>query len=70
VPAGFARSRWLGWLTTATHHDLHHATFRWNYRLYFTWWDRLMRTEHPQYLEHFDAATGGLREPDQVEAAR
>jgi sterol desaturase/sphingolipid hydroxylase (fatty acid hydroxylase superfamily) len=57
MPAGFARSRWLGWLTTATHHDLHHSTFGWNYGLYFTWWDRLMGTEHPQYLELFDAAT-------------
>lgn len=64
MPAGFARSSWFGWLTTATHHDLHHATFRWNYGLYFTWWDRLMGTEHPQYLQHFDAATGsGERDP-------
>jgi len=68
MPAGFARSRWLGWLTTATHHDLHHATFRWNYGFYFTWWDRLMGTEHPRYLEHFDAATRTSRRPDQMEA--
>lgn len=69
MPAGFARSRWFGWLTTATHHDLHHATFRWNYGFYFTWWDRLMGTEHPGYLERFDAATGALRWSDRVEAA-
>jgi lathosterol oxidase len=67
MPAGFARSRWFGWLTTATHHDLHHATFRWNYGFYFTWWDRLMGTEHPEYLRHFDAATGAIREnPDEA----
>lgn len=58
MPAGLARSRWLGWLTTATHHDLHHATFQWNFGLYFTWWDRLMGTEHPEYLAWYDAATG------------
>ena len=34
-------------ITSVTHHDLHHSTTRWNYGLYFTWWDRLMRTEHP-----------------------
>ncbi len=69
MPAGFARSPWLGWLTTATHHDLHHETFRWNYGFYFTWWDRLMGTEHPDYLERFDAATGARRRPEGAEAA-
>jgi sterol desaturase/sphingolipid hydroxylase (fatty acid hydroxylase superfamily) len=44
-------------LTTHTHHDLHHAQAGWNYGLYFTWWDRLMGTEHPKYYEHFAAAT-------------
>lgn len=44
------------WLTTVTHHDLHHAQAGWNYGLYFTWWDRLMGTEHPLYHEKFAAA--------------
>ena len=43
-------------MTTVTHHDLHHAQAGWNYGLYFTWWDRLMGTEHPLYLEKFAAA--------------
>ncbi len=46
----------LGWMTTVTHHDLHHAQAGWNYGLYFTWWDRLMGTEHPLYAEKFAAA--------------
>lgn len=29
----------------ATHHDLHHTEFKTNFGLYFTWWDRLMKTE-------------------------
>ena len=41
------------WMTTVTHHDLHHAEAGWNYGLYFTWWDRLMGTEHPRYHEKF-----------------
>lgn len=44
-------------LTTTTHHDLHHAQAGYNYGLYFTWWDRLMGTEHPEYYERFAAAT-------------
>lgn len=44
------------WLTTTTHHDLHHAQAGWNYGLYFTWWDRLMGTEHPDYHARFAAA--------------
>jgi Delta7-sterol 5-desaturase len=43
--------------TTVTHHDLHHGQARWNYGLYFTWWDRLMGTEHPNYYARFEAAT-------------
>jgi sterol desaturase/sphingolipid hydroxylase (fatty acid hydroxylase superfamily)/uncharacterized protein (DUF2147 family) len=44
------------WLTTVTHHDLHHAEAGWNYGLYFTFWDRLMGTEHPLYHEKFAAS--------------
>ena len=40
---------WLDWLTTSTHHDLHHAQAGWNYAPWFTWWDRWMGTEHPEY---------------------
>jgi sterol desaturase/sphingolipid hydroxylase (fatty acid hydroxylase superfamily) len=44
------------WMTTTTHHDLHHAQAGWNYGLYFTWWDRWMGTEHPDYHARFAAA--------------
>ncbi len=43
-------------LTSVTHHDIHHAEAGWNYGLYFTWWDRLMGTEHPDYYARFAAA--------------
>lgn len=29
----------------ATHHDYHHTKFSYNYGLYFTFWDKLMKTE-------------------------
>jgi sterol desaturase/sphingolipid hydroxylase (fatty acid hydroxylase superfamily) len=35
-----------------------HAQGGWNYGLYFTWWDRWMGTEHPDYLARFAAASG------------
>lgn len=43
-------------LTTATHHNLHHAQAPYNFGLYFTFWDRWMGTENPQYHARFAAA--------------
>lgn len=34
------------WLITATHHQLHHDSYRCNYGLYFRFWDRLCGTDH------------------------
>ncbi|MBV9996522.1 MAG: sterol desaturase family protein [Caulobacteraceae bacterium] len=44
------------WLTTTTHHDLHHASGGSNFGLYFTWWDRWMGTENPDYYAAFARA--------------
>jgi len=41
--------RW-GWLAGPTYHDLHHRTARGNFGLYTRFWDRLMKTEHPDFL--------------------
>lgn len=54
-------------LTTTTHHDLHHQSGC-NYGLYFTWWDRMMGTEHPDYYARFAAATGKLSSTSAVKA--
>ncbi len=43
--------------TTPTHHDLHHSSGRYNFGLWFRWWDLAMGTEHPQYMEKFLALT-------------
>jgi Delta7-sterol 5-desaturase len=63
MPRALADSRWFGWINATTHHDLHHSSFHHNYGLYFTWWDRMMGTEHPAYREQ-------LRGPDEAKAAR
>ncbi|MBI1185748.1 MAG: sterol desaturase family protein [Alphaproteobacteria bacterium] len=51
------------WLTSVTHHDLHHGEAGWNYGLYFTWWDRWMGTEHPEYHARYAAAVRKARRP-------
>jgi sterol desaturase/sphingolipid hydroxylase (fatty acid hydroxylase superfamily)/uncharacterized protein (DUF2147 family) len=61
-PAAMTRSRLLGWNNTTTHHDLHHQTGHYNFGLYFRWWDRLMGTEHPDYLQRFEAVTDSARD--------
>lgn len=43
-------------LTSVTHHDMHHQNFKGNFGLYFTWWDRWMGTELPNYKSTFKAA--------------
>jgi sterol desaturase/sphingolipid hydroxylase (fatty acid hydroxylase superfamily) len=62
-PAGRDGRPLFGFMTTVTHHDLHHAEAGWNYGLYFTWWDRLMGTEHPEYHARFAAAAGRASRP-------
>lgn len=56
-PQDFNR-HWLGrWLIGATHHSLHHTQFRFNYGLYFTFWDKWMRTESPDFHRLFGEKT-------------
>jgi sterol desaturase/sphingolipid hydroxylase (fatty acid hydroxylase superfamily) len=48
-PPLLVTDKFLGWWCGTTHHDIHHAVGRTNYGLYFRFWDRLMKTEHPQF---------------------
>jgi Delta7-sterol 5-desaturase len=52
-PAWFNKSP-LRFMTTSTHHNLHHTKFKGNYGVHFRLWDRLMDTELPQYEAVFD----------------
>ncbi len=52
-PANKAQKPMFDWMTTVTHHDIHHARAGWNFGLYFTWWDRWMGTEYPKYHQQF-----------------
>jgi Delta7-sterol 5-desaturase len=58
MPRWWLSTRITNWINSTTHHDLHHAGgFNHNYGLYFTWWDKWMGTEHPQYREKFAQVT-------------
>ncbi len=35
----------VNWFYTSTHHSIHHQIYQGNYAVYFTFWDRLMKTE-------------------------
>ncbi|MEM7360829.1 MAG: sterol desaturase family protein [Pseudomonadota bacterium] len=60
-PRGWVQHPVLGIFTTVTHHDLHHEKSKGNYAFYFTFWDRVMGTEDPQYAARFDRATNRSR---------
>ncbi len=64
----FITSKWLNWITTTTHHDQHHHYFNHNYGLYFTWWDKWMKTEHPNYKEEFMAVKARKRKTEAPKA--
>lgn len=51
-PSGWVDNPLTSWISTTTHHDLHHSSGH-NYGFYFTWWDKWMGTEHPRYKEEF-----------------
>lgn len=44
---------WSKWVIGATHHALHHKQYKYNYGLYFTFWDKIKRTESPDFNNIF-----------------
>jgi Delta7-sterol 5-desaturase len=56
-PRDFHR-HWFGkWWIGATHHSLHHSQFKYNYGLYFTFWDKWIGTESPDFTKLFEKKT-------------
>ncbi|MCI4671442.1 MAG: sterol desaturase family protein [Bacteroidia bacterium] len=54
APKWFRNSPFFEVFNTSVHHNLHHKKFNGNYGLYFRIWDRLMGTEHPDYVAEYD----------------
>jgi sterol desaturase/sphingolipid hydroxylase (fatty acid hydroxylase superfamily) len=59
MPRGPGGKPLFDWLTTTTHHDMHHGRGG-NYGLYFTFWDRWMGTEHRDYHAVYAAKAPSL----------
>lgn len=53
-PKNFLKNPLLKWNNTSTHHNMHHRLVKCNYGLYFNVWDRLMKTNHPEYEKKFE----------------
>jgi sterol desaturase/sphingolipid hydroxylase (fatty acid hydroxylase superfamily) len=56
-PKGFHKNLFGKWLIGATHHSMHHKQFRYNYGLYFTFWDKWKKTESPGFEKLFEEKT-------------
>lgn len=56
-PKNFHKHFFGRWLIGATHHSLHHKQFKYNYGLYFTFWDKWKKTESPLYEKLFEEKT-------------
>lgn len=48
---------WGKWVIGATHHSLHHKQFKYNYGLYFTFWDKIKNTESPGFKNLYEKMT-------------
>lgn len=54
MPKSFRHSFLFHVFNTSVYHNLHHSKFKGNYGLYFRWWDKLMKTENPDYVKEYD----------------
>jgi sterol desaturase/sphingolipid hydroxylase (fatty acid hydroxylase superfamily) len=53
LPLSFPH-HWLGrWFIGPAHHSIHHLKYSMHYGLYFTFWDKLLRTQDANYDEKF-----------------
>lgn len=50
---------WSKWIIGASHHSLHHKFYKYNFGLYFTFWDRLRSTESPAFKKMVTLGTPG-----------
>lgn len=54
MPRWFRHTFLFEVINTSSYHNLHHRKFKGNYSLYFRVWDRVMGTEHPDYVKEYD----------------
>lgn len=54
APLWLRKSKLFLVINTSIYHNLHHKHSRGNYGLYFRFWDRIMKTEDPNYIKQYD----------------
>lgn len=54
APRWFRHSFLFEVVNTSVYHNIHHEKFVGNYGLYFRIWDRIMKTENPDYVRLYD----------------
>ncbi len=52
-PLKAINSKFGNWLTTPTHHNLHHQHSKTNFALYWNGWDEIFKTSHPRTRSEF-----------------
>ena len=60
-PENFLKRPVGKYINTSTHHNMHHKYFNANYGLYLNVWDRIMKTNHDNYVRQFDKTCGQER---------
>jgi sterol desaturase/sphingolipid hydroxylase (fatty acid hydroxylase superfamily) len=60
-PRGLMRTPFGALTNTPTHHVQHHQVFDANFGLYFNVWDRLLGTNHRDYVRRFEEVTARPR---------
>lgn len=53
IPKQSRQNWWGSWLTTPTHHNMHHQFSKSNFGLYWKGWDQYFNTMHPKTEEEF-----------------
>ena len=54
LPRGSASHPVGKWFISGTHHSGHHRYYKYNFALFYTFWDHLLGTQHPEYERQFD----------------
>ena len=72
IPGASWRSHWLlRWINSSTAHSTHHNSPRYNYGLYFLFWDEIAGTinsESKRTEQYFDSPSRDIERPDFVVA--
>ncbi|WP_413574819.1 sterol desaturase family protein [Bdellovibrio sp. HCB290] len=57
LPPGSAKHPVGKWLISGTHHAGHHRFYKYNFGLFYTFWDHIFGTQHPGYEQQFQQNT-------------